>query len=887
MDSDTWQKVEELLNEALGLEPPNRAKFLHEICADDLRREVESLIEAETDAEKFLAAPAVALSTSFYIGEDLPDALAGQKIGSHKIVREIGRGGMGAVYLAERDDGQFSQRAALKLLKRELNTADIRRRFAHERHILSKLEHPNIARLLDAGTTDDGLPFLVMEYVEGVPVDRFCTESDLSLDGRLQLFRTICEAVAFAHRNLVIHRDLKPTNILVTRDGTPKLLDFGISKLLTPDFADDGAHTVTKLGAMTPEYASPEQLRGESVTTATDVYSLGVILYELLTSHRPFEFKKQSAEEIIRAVCTTEPQKPSEAVTREDRETGTSTQTQSPKTRDRKIKTQTLRGDLDNIALMALKKEPVRRYSSVEQFAEDIRRHLSDLPVLARADTLSYRATKFVNRNKVAVIAALLIMLSLLGGLAATIWQARRAEMSRLRAERRFNEVRQLSNALLTDIAPKMERLQGSTEARQALVFQSLKYLDSLAQEAGGDTGLQLELAAAYEKIGDLQGNPVKPNLGDFSGGVLSYEKANQIRRSLPTTDENQRLLAENFRALANVRYVQNGVKAALPDYAESLNIYENLLAKSPESDDLRIAYLKTKFEIAETYSHNNQFSVAAGMLREIITALEQLDLTQPETRQLSARIYSQLGNALSWDGKQPEAEIEMTKAVAIADRLAAENPNDTNIRQSVYKVYILASSIYEDNNYEMSLHFARRALNTAEKAVASDAADVLAKYDLAKSFSRVGIISSLLKRHGEAVLNLEKSEKIFLELLEREPTNQGYQRDLGVLYTRFGDVKQEQNDLPGSLKAFQKSADYFARAFQSDEKNTLDRRNLAQSLKSIGNVYMKLADKKKAKENFQRALEILNQLQAQNALGNFDKRLLDEVQTALRQLQK
>ncbi|MBV9958073.1 MAG: serine/threonine protein kinase, partial [Acidobacteria bacterium] len=473
MNSERWRQVEDLLNEALELDPASRRKFVAEILADEVRCEVESLLAAEPDAEKFLAAPAVALSSSFFLEEDVPDALAGQKIGSYKIVRELGRGGMGAVYLAERDDGKFQQRAAIKLLKRELNTADIRRRFAHERQILSKLEHPNIARLLDAGTTDDGLPFLVMEYVEGVPVDDYCAEKELTLTDRLQLFRTVCEAVAFAHRNLVIHRDLKPSNILVTQEGTPKLLDFGISKLLTPDFADDSSHTVTRLGAMTPEYASPEQLRGESVTTATDVYSLGVIFYELLTERRPFETKHHSAQELMQVIFETDPQRPSEALTREG---SARTKDQRPKTKEPKIRTQTLRGDLDNIALKALKKEPERRYSSVEQFSEDIRRHLSDLPVLARPDTLSYRAAKFVNRNKVAVVAGLLIVLSLLGGILATVWQARRAEASRLRAERRFNDVRKLSNALLFEITPKIERLEGSTEARQALVTQSLIY---------------------------------------------------------------------------------------------------------------------------------------------------------------------------------------------------------------------------------------------------------------------------------------------------------------------------------------------------------------------------------------------------------------------------
>ncbi|MDQ3798194.1 MAG: serine/threonine protein kinase, partial [Acidobacteriota bacterium] len=449
MNPENWRKVESLLNAALEIEPARRRKFLNEIDGDELRREVESLLAAEPEAEKFLASPAMAVSADFFDEEDpaASDAFINQKIGSYKIVRELGRGGMGAVYLAERDDGKFTQKVAVKLLKRELNTADIRRRFARERQILAALAHPNIARLLDAGTTADGLPFLVMEYVEGLPVDDFCEARNLDLEERLQIFRTVCDAVAFAHRNLIVHRDLKPSNILVTGDGIPKLLDFGISKLLTPEFEAESANTVTKLGAMTPEYASPEQLRGESVTTATDVYSLGVILYELLTGQRPFEFKKHSAEEIIRAVCETEPERPSAVISDlgfriRDLKTAVSGNKQTdpgksktnPKSRIRNPKS--LKGDLDNIVLKALRKEPSRRYQSVEQFAEDIRRHLEGLPIVARPNTFRYRAGKFVRRNRAGVLAAAFVVLSLAAGLGAALWQANLArDKARIAAE--------------------------------------------------------------------------------------------------------------------------------------------------------------------------------------------------------------------------------------------------------------------------------------------------------------------------------------------------------------------------------------------------------------------------------------------------------------------
>ncbi|MBC7910217.1 MAG: serine/threonine protein kinase [Pyrinomonadaceae bacterium] len=904
MNSDTWQQVEDLLNDALELEPASRRKFLEGISADDLRREVESLLDAESGAEEFLASPAVALSASFFIEEDLPDALAGQKIGSYKIVRELGRGGMGAVYLGERDDGKFSQRAAIKLLKRELNTADIRRRFAHERQILSRLEHPNIARLLDAGTTDDGLPFLVMEYVEGMPVDSFCAETNLSLHGRLQLFRIVCETVAFAHRNLVIHRDLKPSNILVTRDGVPKLLDFGISKLLTPDFLDDSEHTVTKLGAMTPEYASPEQLRGESVTTATDVYSLGVILYELLTTHRPFEFKKQNTEEIIHAVCTTDPQKPSEALTRDKDEPDNKTKDQRPKTKDQLFKTQTLKGDLDNIALKALKKEPERRYSSVEQFAEDIRRHLADLPVMARPDTLSYRATKFVSRNKVAVLAAALIMLSLLGGVVATIWQARRAEASRARAERRFNDVRQLSNALLNDIAPKIERLEGSTEARQALVAQSLKYLDSLAVESTDDLTLQAELAAAYEKVGVLQGDSRKPSLSDFRGAIVSLEKAQQMRRRLleinPKDVENRRLLAENLRLLALRKMTQSDVEGGFRDSKEALQIYEKLVGEQPESLELQKAFLEAQTEDATSHINRNRFAEAIPPLQQAAGKLEELRRTNPgdtETERILAKCLVSLGLALSWESRQPEAEAEMARAVTIAESLVARFPNDTNLKQDLWKFYESASSIYEEIDDARAFELCEKSRRVVEEIIAADPANAQARHNLSKSFSRLGISASNLGKPVEALGFLKRAMAIVLELQEKDPLNRGYDRDVSALYIRIGVAREKQRDFTGAIAAYQKSAELYEKQLADDAANTIAQRDLAIAHRRAGKVHEEIAKTANlqirqthlaaAKENYRQALDALLKAQAQKALPEVNLKLLEEVRTAVEELEK
>ncbi len=380
-----------------------------------MRAEVESLLRHDKPAAEFIEESAFEV-TARLLAEDETEANAERRIGSYKILREIGRGGMGVVYLAERDD-EYRKQVAIKLIKRGMDTDAVLQRFRHERQILANLEHPNIARLLDGGTTDDGLPYFVMEYIEGLPVDTYCDKHKLTTDERLKLFRTVCAAVTYAHQNLVIHRDLKPINILVTDEGVPKLLDFGIAKLLHPSMEQATTATVAGLRVLTPEYASPEQIRGEKLTTATDVYSLGVILYELLTGQRPFQLKDTTPQELLRAIEEGEPTKPSK-VTGNGHE-----HTASYVARNQRL----LKGDLDNIVLKALRKEPERRYKSVEQFSEDIRRYLEGLPVIARKDTFVYRTSKFMARNRAAVAAAVLILLTLIGGIVATTWQARRA----------------------------------------------------------------------------------------------------------------------------------------------------------------------------------------------------------------------------------------------------------------------------------------------------------------------------------------------------------------------------------------------------------------------------------------------------------------------------
>jgi eukaryotic-like serine/threonine-protein kinase len=454
-------QVRDVFDRAVQLTSGDRPDFLQRACGDDegLRREVERLLAAYDDLGDIFD----------FDDEDSHEPGARppgvpEVVGAYRIVREIGRGGAGAVYLALRDDEQFRKAVAVKLLRPGFQSTELLRRFRHERQILASVEHPSIAKLLDGGTTAEGLPYLVMEYIDGVPVDEYCETNQLSIAARLELFCKICAAVQFAHQNLVVHRDIKPGNILVTADGVPKLLDFGIAKLLDPSafsLTVDITHADSR--PMTPEYASPEQIRGEPVTTASDVYSLGVLLYRLLTGRRPYRLRTEHLPELARAICEEDPARPSVVITERVADTdlhSARSETSKPATGGTTLTPERLRrqlrGDLDNIVLKAIRKEPHRRYVSAEQLADDIQRHLADLPVRAASDTVGYRAAKFLRRHRVGVAttAAFVIFVTAAAAVlaiqAGTIARERdRSEASRLRAEREAARAGAINDFLL------------------------------------------------------------------------------------------------------------------------------------------------------------------------------------------------------------------------------------------------------------------------------------------------------------------------------------------------------------------------------------------------------------------------------------------------------
>lgn len=443
LNKEQFEKVKELFDEALSLKSDKRDKFLNENCGgdDELKKEVLALLQSFENSDDFLEEP---LTVSESQSDAFKDPNIGRQIGNYLIDGEAGVGGMGIVYAGTRNDDEFKQKVAIKILKHGLTTEYLLKRFQIERQTLANLQHENIARLLDGGRTDDGLPYLVMEFIDGVPITEYCNRKNLNIKERLKLFQKVCSAVQHAHQNLIIHRDIKPGNILVTEDGTPKLLDFGIAKLLDEDFADSTENlTRTGMWHLTPEYSSPEQINGEKITTASDIYSLGVLLYEVLTGDQPYRITSSSPSVINKIITEENVLKPSDKVRQ------TETREQNIQFINPEKLSHQLKGDLDNIVLKAMHKDPERRYHSVEQFSEDINRYLLGYPVLAQKDTAGYRISKFIQRHKVGFVSSVIFFLFLVTSAAAIVWQANIAADERDKAKTELVKFEEINNFLL------------------------------------------------------------------------------------------------------------------------------------------------------------------------------------------------------------------------------------------------------------------------------------------------------------------------------------------------------------------------------------------------------------------------------------------------------
>jgi len=882
--TEHWDRVQEIFLAAADLPAGHIAAYLHQVCGEDdaLRREVESLLRADGVMEARLAGAIEAEAGALC---ETPAAPA-PEVGGYRVLREIGRGGMGAVYLAERDDGHFQKRVAIKVVKRGMDSDDVLGRFRHERQILANLDHPYIARLIDGGTTVDGRPFFVMDYVEGQPIDVYCRERGLSVEARLRLFLLVCEAVAYAHRGLVVHRDLKPGNVLVTSDGIPKLLDFGVAKLLTPDSSSSLTITASPVRPLTPEYASPEQWRGLPVTTAIDVFALGAVLYELLTGVRARRFGNSTPQDMESVVCDTEAPRPSQAAA----EAALGRQ---------------LAGDLDNIVAMAMHRDPSRRYQSVDQMADDIRRHLSGRPVLARQDSLAYRAGRYIRRHRLALSAAAVVFTSLLAGVTIALSEARQADAARHiaeaqketadreqaradqqaqvariaqeRSERRLAQMVELADRSLYDVHTAIERLPGSTDARRRIVATTLQFLENLSKDADPDDRLREVLSAAYFKVADVQGYPLHPNLGDNEGALANYRKSidliNALLRKQPNNPRYllQRVDAE-VRTAAILWHIEERPRA-LQILQAALPEARSLARSQPADKDCRDAEISVISEMAAAYKANDN-TASLQCERQAIVLLSRMMKDFPGSRDVKldlASAYSQLGQLLHRTASSDEVVGYYRRSIALREEMVAATPTDAVARRGLMISYANLGSIL-DSPYVPSRgdatgarEYFGKAVSIARELAQADPSDRLAQYDLANALARQAMIDPPPDERANSLASLRQAQNIFEELLAADPKSSQTAKALTLTGEYAGHRLRDLGRRQEALAEYRKSLS-LAQKFLA--ANPQDLAFVAQTVadeKAIGFTLALEGDCPGAIDYAQRAITLAEQHSAEN----------------------
>ena len=809
----------------MEIAPNERASFIALIENKEIRAELESLLNAHDSSNKFLNKNAVELSAKTLLEND-SEKLIGAQIGQFKIIKEIGRGGMGAVFLAERIGADFTQKAALKLIKRGMDTDFIVQRFQTERRILSRLNHPFIAKLFDGGTTDDGLPYFVMEYVEGKNLKEFCQTENLSENTKLKLFRQICEAVAFAHRNLIIHRDLKPSNIIISEDKTPKLLDFGIAKVLDSD-TENTEKTTTEFRLLTPKYASPEQLRGELVGTQSDVFSLGILLREILEGG---ESPKGGSPRVSKGANN-------------------------------------FNSELKTIINKATHEEISRRYVSVEQFAEDIRRFQNNLPILAQSDSFAYRTRKFIARHRFGAIAAGLILLTLLGGISATFWQFRRAQAERKLAEQRFNDVRGLANSVIFELHDEIQNLPGSTKARKLLVEKALEYLNKLEADAGNDANLQHEIAMAYLKIADVQGQVFEASLLQTDEAEINYRKALQILEKTveaePKNFEFRRDLALACYRFAEALRGGNDLTEALSLEKRSAEIYEPLTKEQPENMEVRRRWLVARSGLADVLKETGEFQKSIPIYEQNIKDTEEAVKIAPQDIKLNrflAIAYGGYAGVLFVMGETNKALEFILKSQTVSRRLSNENPDDTDLLRNVAVSCESAGRFASEiGNNPLAESNALEDIRIMEKIAKDDAENLEAQYDVASAHNNYADFLEKNNRLNEAFEHRQKVLEAIVPLEKNENNPELYAADFFEFYAKFALIAAKL----GKKELAQKYCEKAESLNFQIEKTSGETQNLyANDFVSLGNVYQMLENKQKAKNSYAKAVETWKNLQ-------------------------
>lgn len=788
-----WNDVEAVFSSAVDLGDDQRRALLDARCADHvaLRAEVESLLAVHDRSEHFMQHPTMAADP---VGA--PTLREGDVVGQFRLLELIASGGMGIVYLAERADGAFEQRVAVKVISAPIAQEDVKRRFLAERQILASLHHPHIVGLLDAGLTPTGQAYLVMEYIDGVPITTYCHDRALAIDDRLRLLRHVCDAVHYAHAHFVVHSDLKPANVLVTSDGVPMVLDFGIATLLEGPLADTKRLSANPAsGPLTPNYASPEQLRGAPVTIASDIFGLGTLLFELLTGARPYDVVGKPVDEVIRIVDETPTRRPSDA-------------TPSLEVRPPYDWRRVLRGDLDAIALRACHRLPEQRYASADALSQDVARYLNGAPLEARKPTFLYVAGKLAARHRIAFASVAMSAVLVVAALGIAMWQARVATVERERANRRFNEVRQLANTVIFDLHDAVAPLAGSTPVRQKIVTEGLQYLERLTADSSGDRQLQLELGRAYLKIGQVQGRPNTPNLGDRDGAINSFRRAKALLAPLATGTNTP---ADVFSG-----------------YLDSMRFLSETLGLMGES-------------------HHGE---AIAEAREAVATAERFLSAHPTVEQAHSFVASAnfaIAIRLGW----PESQPYWAKAGAEYEALLASSPDNPAWQRNAALVEKYVGSFFEGNEPEAAFPHYQRALELDQKRFDHAPTDRVVQFDVGVDLSNLAYVQWRRKDLTNAIALYTRCLEIRERLLATDPKDSLSREKLAVVYKQLGNVYQDKGEPKMALDHYRLAIE---RLNQLPSLSPPSREDLAESWVGLADVTARLGETSQSCDAFRRA---------------------------------
>jgi eukaryotic-like serine/threonine-protein kinase len=797
LSPDELLEVEAIFAEVSDLDLGARTPAVDARCAgrDAIRHEVQALLDAHDRVEGFLEPR-----------DDIAAALrdysvhAGDVIGSYRVIDRIGHGGMGDVFLAERADGTFEQRVAIKLTRALFRDPEAARRFRSERQILASLQHPSIVTLLDGGATPQGDAYLVMEYVDGEPITEYCRRHAAPLATRIALLRQVCRAVQHAHQHSIVHRDLKPANILVTRDGVVKVLDFGVAKLLAGSAAPGATMTGMLPGPMTPNYASPEQLRGLPVTTACDVYSLGVLAYEVLSGARPYDTTGKPLDQVLGIVLDTEPARPSTV------RGGRLSDPQAAPV----YSPGTLKGDLDAIVLKAISKEPDRRYGSAGALADDLERYLNKEPVLAREPSLGYLLQRVAARNRALVATAALSIGVILAALSLALWQRNVAIGAQARAEARFREVRELANTLIFKIHDAVAPLPGSTPVRQTIVKEALGYLEALERDAGSDDTLRLELAGGYRQIAGILGDPQRANLGDREGAIAQLQRARALAlpiamRPSPSFDAVTGLVNTD-RQLATVLRTKGDPSAALGLVVEARTLTERAYAAT---HDPRVRHVLAG--VVFDHALALQSTDRAGSLQHWRTAGEIYEAELAERPDDPARLRNvalvekYVGGAYGLDAPA-EARRHYQRALDLDLRREAQYPADRQVKFDVAIDYSnLANSADEGGDYATAERMLALSLRLREELASSDPRDVLAQLKVGSAAWRLGRVQRIEGRLQDSRATLTRAVAV-LEAVLKVSNDHPSRSELAVALYHLGELERVDRRPAASCDAYRRA---------------------------------------------------------------------------------